>query len=117
MITHAASVRRAIWLSQGRTCCWCTRYIALATATLEHLIPRSWGGTDARTNLAVACKPCNDERGPGKRWPAHSRFGEARVAELLTNAERREAARRKAASPVERLADGLGLPREDKAST
>lgn len=32
-------------------------------ATLEHLLPRGQGGTDARWNLVVACAKCNQEMG------------------------------------------------------
>lgn len=32
-------------------------------ATLEHVIPRWAGGTNAMTNLAIACAQCNVEAG------------------------------------------------------
>lgn len=32
-------------------------------ATIEHLIPKAAGGTDARHNLAMACARCNQEKG------------------------------------------------------
>lgn len=32
-------------------------------ATLEHVIPRCNGGTNAMTNLAIACAPCNVKAG------------------------------------------------------
>lgn len=32
-------------------------------ATIEHLIPKAAGGTDAITNLVVACARCNQEKG------------------------------------------------------
>ena len=32
-------------------------------ATVEHLIPKSRGGPDAKWNLAVACNDCNSRRG------------------------------------------------------
>lgn len=31
-------------------------------ATIEHLTPRSEGGTDELANLALACKLCNSSR-------------------------------------------------------
>ena len=31
--------------------------------TVEHIIPRSKGGTDDLENLALACKGCNNEKG------------------------------------------------------
>jgi len=34
-----------------------------ATATLEHIVPRSHGGTDDAANLTLACAPCNAGKG------------------------------------------------------
>ncbi len=35
----------------------------LGTATLEHIVPRTHGGTDELENVALACGPCNHEKG------------------------------------------------------
>lgn len=44
--------------------CWiCGRRLTMITATLDHVIPRSKGGTNALRNLRLACSPCNSERG------------------------------------------------------
>jgi 5-methylcytosine-specific restriction endonuclease McrA len=32
-------------------------------ATLEHIVPKNHGGTDALENLAIACARCNSEKG------------------------------------------------------
>jgi 5-methylcytosine-specific restriction endonuclease McrA len=32
-------------------------------ATLDHVVPRSKGGTDDESNLVVACYPCNQRKG------------------------------------------------------
>ena len=36
---------------------------SLGEATLEHIVPRTRGGTNAVENLAVACARCNREKG------------------------------------------------------
>jgi 5-methylcytosine-specific restriction endonuclease McrA len=36
---------------------------AMGQATLEHVWPQSQGGDNAIVNLAVACSPCNREKG------------------------------------------------------
>lgn len=35
----------------------------LNAATLEHIVPKNHGGTDALENLAIACARCNAEKG------------------------------------------------------
>lgn len=35
----------------------------LSSATLEHIVPRTHGGTDALDNLAMACRRCNLQKG------------------------------------------------------
>lgn len=35
----------------------------LGSATIEHIYPRTHGGTDAVENLALACAGCNGEKG------------------------------------------------------
>lgn len=46
------------------SCCWwCGKKSPLEQLTLEHLIPKSKGGTNSQENLRLACKPCNNKRG------------------------------------------------------
>lgn len=59
----------------GRTCLMgkcihCNRKITLGldgtpgpTTTLEHIVPRTHGGTHAPDNLALACARCNGQKG------------------------------------------------------
>ena len=54
---------------QGK-CIHCGRKLTLAAdgrplngATLEHIVPKNHGGTDAIENLAIACARCNAEKG------------------------------------------------------
>lgn len=35
--------------------------------TLDHIIPRSLGGSDEIENLRLACRMCNSKRGNGQR--------------------------------------------------
>jgi 5-methylcytosine-specific restriction endonuclease McrA len=51
-------------------CIHCNRKLSLELdgspvthATLEHIVPRTHGGTDALDNLAVACFRCNSGKG------------------------------------------------------
>ena len=37
--------------------------VPISNVTLEHIIPRTHGGTDAAANLALACARCNGAKG------------------------------------------------------
>lgn len=48
----------------GYRCWYCEiPFYEYGEVTIEHEIPRSAGGTDALTNLRLACKPCNAAKG------------------------------------------------------
>lgn len=47
-------------------------------ATLEHVWPETQGGTNEVTNLAVACAPCNREKGS-----RHDHRGGPRLEEIV----------------------------------
>lgn len=54
--------------AQNWRCCWCgVRCVAESnkhnSATIEHVTPKSQGGTDHWSNLAMACNRCNHARG------------------------------------------------------
>ncbi len=51
-------------------CIHCRRKLAIdlrgsvvPVATVEHIVPKTHGGTDALDNLAVACRRCNSTKG------------------------------------------------------
>lgn len=48
---------------QSSNCCFCGIPLTLETATLEHIIPISLGGTDGYHNLTISCQECNSDRG------------------------------------------------------
>lgn len=54
--------------AQNWKCCWCgcettdVRKVWNAS-TLEHVIPKSLGGSDDSDNLVMACNRCNNARG------------------------------------------------------
>ena len=41
----------------------CGRKLTYETATWDHIIPISRGGTNAQENLQLMCKRCNEEKG------------------------------------------------------
>lgn len=47
----------------GKVPCWlCGEHVEIADATLEHIQPRSEGGSSQQTNLAISHAKCNHAR-------------------------------------------------------
>lgn len=44
-------------------CYYCTKVFFISQLTIEHLLPLTLGGTSADSNIALACAPCNQEKG------------------------------------------------------
>lgn len=62
--------RLAIYLRDGLACCYCGASVETETKlTLDHLTPRSRGGSNQATNLVTACVRCNSSRGT-RSWRA-----------------------------------------------
>ena len=47
---------------RAAACFWCSQVFALKNLTLDRLIPKSQGGTNAQSNLVLACRRCNGGR-------------------------------------------------------
>lgn len=66
-------VRLDLYDKQGGRCFWCSKALVLPvaghsvqkddTATMDHLIPKSKGGRNFKSNFVVACAGCNRTRG------------------------------------------------------
>ncbi len=54
-------VREYVLTKWKRTCCYCGAIEV--PLQLEHIVPRSRGGSDRVSNLALACQPCNQKKG------------------------------------------------------
>lgn len=69
MAVWRRDIRKALLERDGPRCFWCDRHTAdkpkagQLKATVEHITPRSRGGSDDLSNLVIACLPCNAERG------------------------------------------------------
>lgn len=63
--------RLALYLRDGLRCVYCGATLeGGACLSLDHLLPRSKGGSNDATNLVTACKMCNSIRGdrPLAQW-------------------------------------------------
>ncbi len=43
----------------GWTCCYCATEVDMETATVEHFLSVTSGGSNHLSNLSLACQPCN----------------------------------------------------------
>ncbi len=62
-----------------KACCHCARMCAPEKLSVDHILPQSKGGKLSKKNTALACKPCNVERGTQDFWG----FRQKKRAEVL----------------------------------
>ena len=55
--------RRNVMLRDGHQCQYCARRPPLRELNIDHIVPRSRGGTDSWENLVTACRLCNLRKG------------------------------------------------------
>jgi len=71
---YVQRIARAVLAEHGDSCVHCGRHGA---RSVEHVVPRSYGGLDTLTNCRPAHLLCNQERGvrpmPGFALPTSSR--------------------------------------------
>jgi len=74
--------RNSIRYSFGGLCAYCREQRA---TTLDHLRPKSKGGSNLRSNLVPACKSCNHAKGSNNwlQWYEQQDFYNAVVKELI----------------------------------
>lgn len=44
-------------------CCYCKGVFTIEQLTIEHVIPLSFGGTNDKANIKLACLACNQAKG------------------------------------------------------
>ena len=59
--------RRNLMLRDQHQCQYCSRRPSLRDLNVDHVIPRSRGGSDSWENLVVSCRSCNLKK--GRRTP------------------------------------------------
>ncbi|MGP1384351.1 MAG: HNH endonuclease [Thainema sp.] len=57
----------------GLSCWWCEIHLPLKKLTLDHLVPRSKGGSNSLENLRLSCLECNRSRGDSLYPPKKSK--------------------------------------------
>jgi len=97
-------VREYLLEKFGRTCVYCgAENIPLE---IEHLTPKSRGGSDRVSNLAMACRPCNQAKGS----QTATEFGHPEVQAQAQRPRRDAAAVNATRYAIGKVLKGLGLP-------
>lgn len=73
---------------QNGECLYCGEPITLATSELDHIVPRSVGGSNRSENVVAVCKRCNQAKGKNvfSQWAAATDY--ASVEEALARVDR-----------------------------
>ena len=50
---------KTLYLREGGKCFYCRNHIKPGNASIEHIIPKSKGGTDSSENMVLTCKTLN----------------------------------------------------------
>ena len=54
----------ALLLRDGRNCPYCgVKFNTIEDITLDHVVPKSLGGSDSNKNLLLSCQECNQRKG------------------------------------------------------
>ena len=56
-------IRDLVIERDGKKCFYCKKNLKPSEITLDHIVPRSEGGSFHSTNLVVCCNNCNNKRG------------------------------------------------------
>ena len=54
--------KKMLWLRDEGTCQYCKKKVSVSNATIDHVLPKSRGGSHSWGNLVIACSKCNGNR-------------------------------------------------------
>lgn len=61
--TKHRRIVRLRFLASDPRCSYCGKELSDKTATLDHKLPLSRGGSNGRANLVLSCQKCNSHKG------------------------------------------------------
>ena len=90
------NIRAALYAAQNGKCHYCGERMSWTperddSLTLDHIIPRALGGTNAQTNLIACCRDCNNRKGMSPYWAFKaftSLYGKKRITEVMRSLSR-----------------------------
>ncbi|HCF59958.1 MAG TPA: HNH endonuclease [Myxococcales bacterium] len=77
--THVRLSRLNIYARDGNTCQYCGRRLPRTELNLDHVVPRSQGGSTSWENVVCSCVPCNLRKGGRTPLQAGMRLRKAPV--------------------------------------
>jgi hypothetical protein len=88
-VTHGR-ISRAVWNASGNQetglyrCHYCGVAVTKETGSLDHVVPYSKGGRKKRSNLVVACHPCNLHKADKEvsHWVSTSEWLKQRIEDV-----------------------------------
>ncbi len=54
--------RNNVYIRDNYQCLYCGKYCNIRDITLDHVVPKSFGGKKTWTNMATSCKKCNTKK-------------------------------------------------------
>lgn len=54
--------RRKMW-EKDPHCYYCGKELSFEESSIDHVVPRSKGGSNRDENLVLSCQPCNHDKG------------------------------------------------------
>jgi 5-methylcytosine-specific restriction endonuclease McrA len=62
-IKSARFSRKNVWVRDEGKCQYCGVHVSPDSYTLDHIIPKTRGGTTNWNNIVTCCSPCNQKKG------------------------------------------------------
>ena len=55
--------RKNVWIRDEGRCQYCSQLVSIKNFTLDHVVPRTLGGSTMWTNVVTCCALCNQKKG------------------------------------------------------
>ena len=55
--------KKTVWMRDEGLCQYCEKKMSLSESTIDHVIPKSKGGSHTWENVVISCRKCNQKKG------------------------------------------------------
>jgi 5-methylcytosine-specific restriction endonuclease McrA len=60
---YKKNYRMIIWKKCSKKCFYCSKKLNFGEMTIDHILPKSRGGSNHKRNKVAACAECNSRKG------------------------------------------------------